>query len=196
MKNTRDAFAGYVAEFWCASWLAKYYSNIFPHEFGGERDYRSKVDYFAVEMSGADFLLDAKGSITHPNLLIETDHPAFNLGNLFSGHRGFVLPFKDFPEILVVRSTIWFKNLLEEKAIKKTFNGREVYVVNRDCIIKSDYSSNDVIIIKTDESFEQFFTRNFPNNLNPIASMSDHQIKDYLNHKIKELCLTDDIPDI
>jgi len=195
MENTRDALAGVVAEFWCIPWLATNYKNILPHEFGGYLDRVNKVDYFAVEENGADYLLDTKASIEHPNILIETDHPAFSPGNLARGHRGFVLPFKDFPEILVVRSTIWFKHLLEQRAEKKTFSSREVYVVTRDVIVRSYHSPRNVKTIATDESFGHFFDRNYPFKSNPIAGMSEEQIKDYANTTIKHLCLNNDILD-
>jgi len=195
MKNTRDALAGVVAEFWCIPWLAKHYGNILPHEFGGRLDRVSKVDYFAVEENGADYLLDTKASIEHPNILIETDHPAFRPNNLTRGHRGFVLPFKDFPEILVVRSTIWFRNLLEQRTEKMTFGSREVYVVTRDVIARSYRNPRDVKTIETDESFGHFFDRNYPFKSNPIAGMSEEQIKEYANTTIRNLCLNDDIPE-
>lgn len=194
MKNGRDTLAGIVAEFWCIPWLKMIYGPRFLHEFGGLYDRGAKIDY-TTEEHGPDYLLDVKASIDHPNILIEVNHPAFETTNMSRGHRGFVLPFRDFPEILVVRSTSWFKKLLEERGQKKTFGSREVYLVTRDLICRSYHSPNDVRTIDTEESFGSFFNRNFPGGVNPIAGMSSEEIKAYANTTIKNLCLNDDIPD-
>lgn len=193
MKNDREALAGYAAECWCVAQLGRHFGAPIVHEFGSKIDKLMKFDCcLCIEQTG-DMLVDIKASISHPNCLLEADHPAFLESNL-DGHRWFGFPFRDIAQIVLVKSTHAFLRFLNQDLVQKyeTPSGKKHYIVKYQQITSSLDNRFEVMLVPTNQSFGRFFASSFQGDELNRLQTSD-QIIQYVKEHVQPVCDNYDI---
>lgn len=146
--------------------------------FGSDTD-KNGVDWLLF-IDGILYQCDAKGSIKHPNCVIEASH------RYKEDNRGlFVLVFRDEPYVYLVHGKSLFTLVFSGKERMKDEDG-DYYVISVNDLAKLPTNAVTKMIIPAKKTFGEFFDANFKGN--EIKGMTSNEVIAYVNAIVKPLC--------